>query len=180
MLWFDYDETKFAQAAVYLTTRCREMTKMKLFKLLYFADKQHLCEYGRPIVGGHYVAMEHGPVHSQGYDAVKDLTRPVHEALAVRGSVIAVRSHLGVDALSETDVEVLDDVIARLGGCTAKELRDLSHEEKPWASRERNAEMLFEEMMVGADPSIVELVHSDQEIRDLANALSLSEEQIYS
>ncbi len=41
-LRYDFDSEKFVQAAVYLVERCPSMTKMKLFKLLFFAGKKHM------------------------------------------------------------------------------------------------------------------------------------------
>jgi len=34
----------------------------KIFKIIYFADRQHLADWGRPITGDTYIAMEAGPV----------------------------------------------------------------------------------------------------------------------
>ena len=54
---FEFDVEKFVNASVYLVERCPEVTKMKLAKLLYFADKEHLLAYGRTITGDRYIKM---------------------------------------------------------------------------------------------------------------------------
>ena len=43
----------------------------KLVKLVYFADKKHLHEWGRTITGDKYVKMEHGVTPSATYDMLK-------------------------------------------------------------------------------------------------------------
>ncbi len=40
------------------------LNKMKALKLVYFADRQHLRKYGRPITNDTYFAMKFGPVAS--------------------------------------------------------------------------------------------------------------------
>src|SRR5215216_2210354 len=42
-----------------------------VLKLLFFADKEHLNAYGRPIVGDRYNALPYGPVAQTTYDILK-------------------------------------------------------------------------------------------------------------
>jgi hypothetical protein len=42
-----------------------------VLKVLFFADVNHLNNYGRPIVGDDYVALPHGPVPQTTYDILK-------------------------------------------------------------------------------------------------------------
>src|SRR3990167_9391361 len=61
-LAFDFDATKLAQALAFLATSVRDLSKLKAAKLLYFADKQHLLQHGRPIIGDRYFCLDCGPV----------------------------------------------------------------------------------------------------------------------
>jgi uncharacterized phage-associated protein len=176
-LSFDFESGKFIAASHYLATRCPDMTKTKLFKLLYFADKDHLCTYGRPIVGGHYVAMKDGPVLSQGYDQVKSDRSPFHKAFSVHGYNITPRyPEVDSDVLSESDIEVLDKTAAEFGRMTAAQLRAKSHEDPAWSECERNAEMNFAGMLRCAEEGLAASVLEDQAIRDLVDDVSLTEE----
>src|SRR6185295_5585336 len=118
-LTFEFEPEKFVEASVYLTERCPLMTKMKLFKLLFFADKKHLLRYGRPILGARYIAMKDGPVPSQAYDIVKNNYHHFHEKLLVSGHEISARQPASVDSLSDSDIEVLDEVCSEYGSLTA-------------------------------------------------------------
>ena len=45
----------------------------KVFKILYFADREHLACFGKPITDDKYMAMANGPVPSMAYDIFKSL-----------------------------------------------------------------------------------------------------------
>jgi len=47
------------------------MSRLRLIKLLYIADRESMRETGRPITGDRVVAMEHGPVLSGVYDCIE-------------------------------------------------------------------------------------------------------------
>lgn len=47
------------------------MSRIRLLKLLYIADRESLRKTGRPITGDRAAAMRHGPVLSELYDCIK-------------------------------------------------------------------------------------------------------------
>lgn len=53
----------------------------ELFKILYFADQEHIKIYGRPITGDKYIAMKYGPVPSFLYDILKDINQSAYHTL---------------------------------------------------------------------------------------------------
>jgi len=65
--------SKAIQAAGVLLreTSSHRMTRLRLLKLLYIADRESLKKTGRPITGDRAVAMPHGPVLSELYDCIK-------------------------------------------------------------------------------------------------------------
>jgi len=68
LLEFDYK--KATQAINYLAIKeGGRIEKLKLIKLVYFADRYHLRRYGRPMINDAYFAMPLGPVGS----SVKDI-----------------------------------------------------------------------------------------------------------
>src|SRR5690606_4362468 len=68
---FKFNRAAALEAILYLAANSRDATLHRVFKLLYFAEKQHLEKYGRMITGDAYKAMEYGPVPSKSYDLTK-------------------------------------------------------------------------------------------------------------
>ena len=70
---FPFDKRRAtAAAATILKKEGGPISYMRMIKLLYLADRKSIDEFGRPIVGGHYVSMDYGPVLSEVLDLVKD------------------------------------------------------------------------------------------------------------
>ena len=64
-LTFEFSLEKLVQAIAYFSKAgVPDLTKLKIAKLLYFADKAHLLEHGKPIIGDVYWCMDYGPVPS--------------------------------------------------------------------------------------------------------------------
>lgn len=114
----EFDYKKATQAINYLTKKeGGHIDKLKLIKLVYFADRYHLRRYGRPIVNDAYFAMLLGPVGS----SVKDIAefsdfldeneRKYASDFIGRGGVInTVVSVADVDekVFSKSEIEALD------------------------------------------------------------------------
>jgi uncharacterized phage-associated protein len=62
-LQFEFSLEKLVHAIAYFSqSGLPDLTKLKVAKLLYFADKEHLLNYGAPILGDVYWCMDFGPV----------------------------------------------------------------------------------------------------------------------
>src|SRR4051812_11294735 len=115
MMFLRFDPTRAIQAGAVLlkTTPSRRMTRLRLLKLLYIADRETLQEAGRPITGDRAVAMKNGPVLSRIYDLIKgaDLAAPEWERFfrnADRWEVELV-GEPGVGELSKYEIEKLQE-----------------------------------------------------------------------
>ena len=180
---FLFDPYKFVNAVAYLAGRCTEATKMKISKLLYYADKEHLLTYGRPIIGDRYIKMEYGPVPSMAYSLMKHDDRAsaddqalFDERIAINGMKLSVTVAPDLRYLSETDLEVLDLVIARYGDMTPATLSTLSHREPAWEHAQMNREMDYRLMFAGSGADETsEIVQADQEIRDALTDIELED-----
>lgn len=72
MLYFPYNsEVARVVAARFIINEGGRMNYTKLMKLMYLLERRSLMENCAPVVGGRYVAMNHGPLISQVYDDVK-------------------------------------------------------------------------------------------------------------
>jgi uncharacterized phage-associated protein len=150
ILHFEFDEQKLVQAIAYFAAKgVSDLTKMKVCKLLFFADKRHLLEHGRPIIGDHYACMEYGPVPSISLNEmdfavetdaeVKSKHQGLfNQILQVDRSGRYPRFELKNDGLlnmsvfSQSDIETLDQVLADYGHIPAGRLSELTHEEECW------------------------------------------------
>ena len=72
LIRFNFDEAKTVEAVVLVAQRWPGITPFFLAKVLFFADRDHLRAYRRPVTGDSYIAMDAGPVPSRVYDMVKD------------------------------------------------------------------------------------------------------------
>jgi uncharacterized phage-associated protein len=171
---FEFRAAKFVAAVTYLAQACPGMTKLKLCKLLYFADKEHLVRFGRPITGDHYYKLEHGPVPTRGLDLLKGQGYAPDVALlekyiAVKGMTIHPKQAPERKVFSRSDLGVLDSVCRKYGRMTAAQLRTLSHRERAWVEAAENGPMDFG-LFFGDAPDafqVKRLVEAEQESRSV-------------
>jgi uncharacterized phage-associated protein len=150
------------------------MSKLKLVKLVFFADRRHLVKYGRPIVGGTYVAMPLGPVSSELLDAI-NATPVAGEALFVlAGDDLLLTGYPQEEAFSESEIEVLDEIDAEYGKLDAIRLADVTHELKayrqnyPDRSQRTSRPLPYEDFFLDeGDSAMLDIIREDQEARDL-------------
>lgn len=122
-----------------MAERQEGITTFYVAKVFFFADKQHLLDWGRPISGDRYVAMENGPVPSNIYDLIKqkeyladDLLDQFDARIEKRGRHLYPRRSFIARALSPTDVEYLQDALDRYSHMSFAALSQLTHREKAW------------------------------------------------
>ena len=72
MQYSQYDEIKATQVAAYFLSKFNNrISKLKLMKLMYIADRESFRICGEPITYDAYCSMPHGPVLSKTYDIMK-------------------------------------------------------------------------------------------------------------
>lgn len=132
-----FDKTKSLNALLYVANRVQRKDFHKIFKVIYFADRQHLADWGRPITGDTYIAMEAGPVPSRLYDMMKivrgDSYMPDTEGLGQYFQVenwMYVKPMVDADRnkLSANEQQALSDAIANYAGLSYDEIKEKSHD----------------------------------------------------
>lgn len=108
---FAYSEGKAAEAAAVLLAQSGgRMPYMRLIKLMYLADRESLHRFGRPIVGGRYVAMKLGPVLSEVLDAIKcELPGEWQNTVGRDGYEVRLKREPEIRQLSEAEIQVLKE-----------------------------------------------------------------------
>jgi uncharacterized phage-associated protein len=154
MIRFQLDPEKIVNALSLVATRCPRATKMKVCKLLYFADKEHLLQYGRPITGDTYVRMTYGPTPSTGLNlmrgmAASRLTAMFQGKIAIHGNEVRPLTSPDLRVFSRSDLRVLEEISERYGKYNAAQLSKLSHQEAAWIKTPANGLIDFELMFEG-------------------------------
>ena len=134
-----------------------------LFKVMYFAQEEHLAVYGVPIMYDTFVARKHGPVPSLTYKVLRvaegktmDVTDELHGfasdlSLSVNDGHQVVTLAEGVqcdmDELSRSNVRILDKWIERCKDIESFDLSELSHD-KAWQKAVRQTERTGEDTKI--------------------------------
>ena len=196
---FRFAPEKLVQALVFFAQQgVRDLDKMKAAKLLFHADKYHLLQYGRPVIGDQYACMEYGPVPSASLNVMNDVVahdkhfKPLakdlfDEYLTVEKSmfrkypVFRARKDPDLDVFSESDVEALEYAQKNYGSTPAWKLSEQSHDEPSWklANEQRapgssvimDYRLFFEGHPEAAD--MLRFVEAQQEDRDAAEELAM-------
>lgn len=135
-----FEQKTLIEAVLYVLQKTQGLDYYHLFKILYFADRKHLAEWGTRITADTFAALQYGPVPSCLYDAVKgNVSRnaPQLKALydaAVRRAGEDARNVLlpmrdaDLDYLSESERSSLDESISENAGESFNSLVSKSHD----------------------------------------------------
>ncbi len=164
MLRFQFDERKGVETLTYVASKWPELTAFYAAKIIFFAEKQHLNRYSRPIIGDTFVAMTNGPVPSTLYDFIKGKLDQAGDPDAIIAALliksgpylrIAAKRAPDLDALSPSDLECLDEAIAFCRGHGFGVLSGLTHQERAWFEAAVNGPMDYEHMIEGDDREVI-------------------------
>ncbi|MDR2148525.1 MAG: SocA family protein [Tannerella sp.] len=151
-----FDLEKSIQAILFIANRLERKDFHKIFKILYFADREHLSQYGRTITGDTYVAMKDGPVPSKIDDIFKavrgdsfftEYAGEYHKYFNVHNwYFIHPNMDANLDCLSESDVEMLTGSLKKYGSLSWDEIREKSHD-YAWRATPSNGQISLEDIL---------------------------------
>lgn len=157
---------KSLQAVLFVANRLSRKDFHKIFKVLYFADREHLTKYGRPITGDTYIAMEYGPVPSAIYDIFKAVRGDGYQWEQIESvkKLFRIKDRCFIDPLqdantdwlSESDISELNAALTKYGQLSWQEVINLSHAHA-WSATPLNDRMSIEDIMRenGADAEFI-------------------------
>lgn len=134
-----------------------------LFKVMYFAQEEHLAVYGVPMMYDTFVARKHGPVPSLTYKVLRvaegktvDVTEELH-SFASDLSISDDNGHQEVtlaegvqcdmDELSRSNVRILDKWIEQCKDIRSFDLSEMSHD-KAWQKAVRQTDRTGEDTKI--------------------------------
>lgn len=167
------DTKKIIQALAYLASRMQGQTldEMKAYKLLWLADRCHLRMNGRTITGDKYYAMPKGVVPTDAkhlLDGETTILETPENYLSkwiekVEPHKFRAISEPDLEEFSESDINVLNNVIDTYGACSRHELSDLSHKYPEW---KKYQDMLMDKNEKNSFPIDMNLMFEDSEEDD--------------
>ncbi len=153
-----------------------------LFKVMYFAQEEHLALYGVPLIYDTFVARKHGPVPSLTYKVLcvaEGKTVGVTEELNIFASELSLRVTDGhqvvslapgvqadMDELSRSNIRILDKWIANCKDIGSFDLSELSHD-KAWKNAIRQTERTGEDTRI----SFYDMAASGGASKDMLNVV---------
>lgn len=164
MTRFPFRWEKAVEAIDFLAQLQPGITQYYIGKVMFFADKEHLLDYGRPITGDRYVAMVHGPVPSAVRDLLKfdsgfpdeyleALDRRLRVEHKENKQMFFSKDAGAFEYLSGSDLDYLREARQRYGRMSFGELKELSHRDRAYSdawekdgnNNEMNIELWFDD-----------------------------------
>ncbi|MBR4535375.1 MAG: SocA family protein [Bacteroidales bacterium] len=172
---FNFD--KAINAVLYIVKHLKRADFHKVFKILYFSDRNMLSMSGMMITGDTYIAMNDGPVPSNMYDILKsvrgdgyfkDLANLAAYVAVENWDIVVAKKEPDMGKLSRMDIKVLDDSIQQYGDLSWDEIREKSHD-YAWRSTTLNRPMSIQNMMLetGCDDGFIQYVKEEMKLEKM-------------
>ena len=149
---------------------------MKLVKLIYLLDRHSIAKRGIPVVGGVYYSMRNGPVTSELLDIVNagklacDSDSSWEQFISDRNGheVALLGEPPSINAVSESEIRLVDEIYAAHGSKNQWEIRDWCHENcGEWSPLQNGRENIqVEEIAANVGKSSSELQRISEEARE--------------
>ncbi|MBS3770790.1 MAG: Panacea domain-containing protein [Bacteroidales bacterium] len=142
----------------------------KIFKILYFADKKHLANFGRFISGDKYIAMKDGPVPSIAYDILKALReegflsnfkKEMESYFELMSDYkVKAKREPDLDELSQSEIDCINESIEKNAELKFSRLKNKSHD-SAWKKVIRDCEMNIKDIAEaeGANKYMIEYIN---------------------
>ena len=134
--WFD--DRKAAQVAAFFAKKEGDrIPVLKLMKLIYLSDREHMGRFGYPILFDRLVSMPHGPVDSITLNLIDGniqsdswdnlIGDKADYSVGLQKEIVEA----DLDELSDAEVVSLEAVWANFGGMDKWTIRDWTHDNCP-------------------------------------------------
>jgi uncharacterized phage-associated protein len=128
---FRFDSTRTTQAtAILLKSSNGVLSRMRLLKLLYIADRELLAETGRTLTGDLAVAMNYGPVLSHTYNLIKGVSHSPSDwdgFIQTHGREVVLKGDPGQGQLTRREVDKLDELVQRFRNVSTSGISAYTH-----------------------------------------------------
>lgn len=174
---FSFNKEKALNAVLYIAQHVKRSDFHKIFKILYFSDREHLAAYGSLITGDTYIAMEAGPVPSKIYDIFKIVrgdsyckdTENLGDLFTIEDWMyIKPRQEADLNKITPNERAIFDNCIRLYSDLSYDEIKEKSHD-IAWRSTAKDFQIKIEDIAreAGLDSEDLEYIY---EMRNLENA----------
>ncbi len=151
------DDRKIINVLTYISSKIPRVTKLKVLKLIYFADKFHLLKYGRSITGVKYYKWSYGPVAKDILNFIdyssemlsehtKNYLSQHLEFAPNKLRTLSCIEPIDEDEFSESELDCLNQVLEQYGSVPANQLVDYTHKEYAWIHTPISAEITIDKI----------------------------------
>lgn len=176
-----FEQRKLKETVLYLLNATGGLDYYRVFKLLYFAEREHLAKWGHKMIADDFCALDYGPVPTQLYDAIKvlnmektNLASILHQDIVFAGEdapyVLIPKRLADMDYISDSEKEMLDKSINENASLTFEELLKKSHDIawKEAHDRKKSGKISIVKMAeaVCADEKTIEYINEQLELEE--------------
>lgn len=131
------ERARLINLIIYFAQNTKLCFKLKLFKLLYFADFRHYEQTGRPITCYDYEAWEHGPAPRDLFIELKNPPPDLKDALKINGIEDRMEFHpqkpFQEKLFSQRELKIIREIAEIFRDANAEQMEAASHEPgTPW------------------------------------------------
>lgn len=170
----NYNDQVIKEVLLYILSKTGVVDYYHLMKILYLAERQHLAKWGEKITTDDYYALPHGPVPTRIYDSLKAIKDGKGGFLADVISVDANTPNVlplrepDMDYISKSEVEALDNAIAKNIVKSFQELEKMTHDEYYYKALENGRKMTIEDIARsgGATEDMIEFIREDMAVNN--------------
>lgn len=161
---------------------------IKLFKIMYFAQREYLATYGLTIVEDSFKARQLGPVPSLTYKVVKmsengeksdDLKDFISSIKVDESQKVHALKKSDLDYIAEAEKEELDKTIAKYGNVDSKKLSELSHDKAYIIVCKRMKDDPLQDVLTlidiaragGASEAVIDYIREEQLVNEALSCL---------
>lgn len=136
----EFNKDKFKSVLHYIINKCgckNNVGRTVIYKLLYFTDFNYFELYEKPLTCETYKKLPRGPAPSHFHESVEELIQESKISETKKpfldGYKFDYVSLIEPDYnLTDDELNVIDNVISKLGNMNSKEISNYSHGDMPW------------------------------------------------
>lgn len=175
MISYQFDKEKAINALLFISQNiCDDKgyaDKYATLKILYFAEKKHLANYGRLITDDRFAALKFGPVPSSSYDI---LDYSAENFTQINKTSVQPVGELNLKKLSKSDINCLNEAIQENKGLSFTALKRKSHDVAYHKAFDNSIQwMSLEDIAVqeGVDGSMLGYIREHYEMQNFTKCL---------